>query len=823
MQYLRDALRALRATPLVTTVALLSLALGIGANTAIFSIVDSLLLRTLPVRQPERLVQLSSENEGTSWTNPIWEQIRDRPRLFDGALAYSSTRFDLAIGGEAELAQGLWASGDFFQVLGVPAILGRTFTPADDRRGGGPDGPVAVISYGFWHRHFGGAADVIGRPITLNRVSFTIIGVTPPAFFGPEVGQSFDVAVPLGQERLVNGAQSMLDNRSTWWLSVMARLKPDQTLGAAAAALRGVQPQIREATLPQDWPPQALAQYVTSPLTLVPAATGESSLRARYQRPLTAIMAVVVLVLLIACANIANLLLARAAARRHELSVRQALGASRWRLAAQLLTESLMLSGAGALLGLAFAQWGSRLLVYQLTPQRTAVFLDLSLDWRVLGFTAAAAVGTALLFGTVPALGATRVQPVEAMREQGRGISGGHSRLASGLVVGQVTLSLILVVAAGLFVRTFASLANRDLGFQRSGVLLVRVDAQRSAVPPEERTGLYQRIREAVAAQPGVRQVAASEITPVAGWAWHIPVEVVGAPPSPERERSVFGNMVSPGWFAVYRTPLPAGRDFDRGDQANTPHVAIVNQEFVRRFFHGANPLVQTIRWSQPGNQTSPPIEIVGVVADAVYRALRAPAPPTLYVPVTQSPMPPGAPMTFSVRSAAGPPALLTRGIAQAIVGVDRDLSITFRLLEDQVSDALTQERLVALLSGFFGALALLLAGLGLYGVTAYAVNRRRPEMGIRMALGADPEGVVRLVLRRVAWVIGLGLTIGGLATWWAARLAGSLLYGVDPRDPITFAGAAVVLIAIAALAGWLPARRAARIDPVEALREGAL
>jgi predicted permease len=821
MQHLRDAVRALRATPLVTTVAILSLALGIGANTAIFSLINSLVLRTLPVRQPQHLVQVSSQDGNTSWTNPIWEQIRDRPRLFDGAFAYSSTQFDLAQGGQAELAQGLWASGDFFRVLGVPAILGRAFTVQDDRRGGGPDGPVAVISYGFWQRHFGGAADVIGRSISLNRVSFTIIGVTPPRFFGAEVGQAFDVAAPLGQYQFLDPGGNALDNRSRWWLSVMARLRPDQPMAAASAGLQGVQPQIREATLPTDWPPQYLDQYVTSPFTLVPAATGESGLRDRYQRPLTAIMAVVGLVLLIACANIANLLLARAAARRHELSVRQALGASRRHLAAQLLIESLVLSGAGALLGLAFAQWGSRLLVHQLTSQRNLVFLDLSIDWRVLAFTAAAAVGTALLFGTVPALGATRVPPVEAMKEQGRGISGGHSRLAGGLVVGQVALSLILVVAAGLFVRTFAGLANRDLGFQRDGMLLVGVDAQRSAVPPEERTGLFERVRQAVAARPGVQQVAMSEITPVAGPAWQFPVEVAGAPPSPERERGVYANMVSPGWFAAYRTPLLAGRDFDQRDQANTPHVAIVNQEFVRRFFHGANPLGQTIRWPLPGNQTSPPTEIVGVVADAVYRALRAPPPPTLYVPVTQSRIFPDAPMTFSVRAAAGSPALLTSGIATAITGVDRDLSITFRLLEDQVNGALTQERLVALLSGFFGALALLLAALGLYGVTAYAVNRRRPELGVRMALGADPVGVVRLVLGRLAWVVGLGLAIGGLATWWAARLAGSLLYGVQPRDPVTFAGAAAVLIAVGALAGWLPARRAARIDPVEVLREG--
>ncbi len=820
MQHLRDALRALRATPLVTTVAILSLALGIGANTAIFSIVNSLVLRTLPVRQPQRLVQLSTQDGRSDWTNPIWEQIRDRSQPFDGAFAYSTTRFDLARGGEAELVQGLWASGDFFRVLGVPAILGHTFTAADDRRGGGPDGPVAVISYGFWQRHFGGAADAIGRPITLERVAFTVIGVTPPEFFGPQVGGAFDVVVPLGAEPLVRTEHSFLDERAAWWLAVMARLRPDQSVGAATALLQGIQPQIREATLPTDWRPEWLAEYLQEPFIAVPAATGESPLRDRYQRPLTVIMVVVALVLLIACANIANLLLARAAARRHELSVRQALGASRLRLAGQLLTESLVLSGIGALLGFAFAQWGSRLLVHQLSNQRTAVFLDLSLDWRVLGFTAAAAVGTALLFGTVPALRATRVQPVEAMKEQGRGIAGGHSHLAGALVAGQVALSLILVVAAGLFVRTFAALANRDLGFEREGMLTVSVGARRSVVPPTARPALYQRIRQAVEALPDVERAALSEVTPVSGMAWQFPIEVVGAPLAPESERHTFANMVSPGWFAAYRTPLIAGRDFDQRDHATAPHVAIVNQELARRFFRGESAVGRVIRWPEPGNQTSPPTEIVGVVGDAVYRSVRAPVPPTLYVPLAQGLMP-EASVTLSVRSAAGSPALLTRGVATAISGVDRDLTLSFRLLDDQVASSLTQERLVALLSGFFGGLALMLAGLGLYGVTAYAVNRRRPELGIRMALGAPPAGVVRLVLRRVAWTIGIGIVLGTLATWWAARLAGSLLYGVQPRDPATFAAAALVLAAIGTLAGWLPARRAARIDPVDVLREG--
>jgi putative ABC transport system permease protein len=824
MQDIRDAFRALRATPVVTLVAVLSLGLGIGANTAIFSILDSLLLRSLPVREPERLTLMNRMTpEGVaigSWTNPIWEQVRERQHLFDGALAWSSTRFNLSQGGQTEMIDGAWISGRYFDVLGVNAILGRTTTEADDRRGGGPDGPVTVISYSFWQRRFGGAADVIGKSMTIDRVPFTIVGVAPPEFFGADVGRTFDAAIPLGTEPLIRGRESGLDRRSMWWLNVMIRRKPGQSLDAATAALRGVQPQIREATLPQDWRPADLERYMSEQLTLTEAATGNSGLRRRYQRPLTTIMVVVALVLLIACANIANLLLARATARRHELSVRLALGASRARLARQLLAESLLLAGAGAAAGLLFAQWGSRLLVRQLSTPTSYVFLTLDLDWRVLAFTTAVAAATALLFGTAPAFRATRVAPIDALKEQGRGPAGeGRMGFGHTLVVVQVALSLILIVAAGLFVQTFSRLATLELGFDRERILVISTHTQGLRVEPAERPALYARIREELLAVPGVARAAASAVTPVGGASWTWRIDVPDRPDLGERDRIVYVNVVSPDFFATMGTALKAGRDIDARDTATSPRVAVVNEAFARKFMNGTNPVGRTILQSG-GPKPQPPREIVGLAADAVYRSLRDPVPPTMYVPIPQVDEPPSF-VSFTVRSASGSPALLTRPAVAAIGRVNGDLALTFRLLGEQVQASLIQERLVAMLSGFFGGLALLLAGLGLYGVMSYAVSRRRTEIGIRMALGAAPARVIRMVLGRVGMLVALGVVVGGAASLWASRFVGTLLYGMESRDPVTFAGGAAVLIGVGALAGWLPARRAARIDPARVLREG--
>ena len=808
----RDAWRSLRSTPLVTALAVLSLALGIGANTALFSIINSLLLKPLPVSEPQRLVLL----DGDSWSNPIWEEIRARQdQIVAGGFAWSNERFDLSSSGETDRIDGIFASGRMFEILGVPAVRGRTFTAADDARGGGPDGGVVVISYGFWQRRFAGADDVIGRTLSVNRLPFTIIGVAPRGFFGPEVGRSADLMLPLATEALIRGKESSLDGRQSWWLNIMLRLQPGQTLAQAAGQLQAIQGQVRAATMPPNQ--RAQQNYLSEPFTLVPGASGRSSLRSRYEEPLTAMMFVVGLVLLIACANIANLLMARATARRHELGIRLALGASRLRLARQLLAESLMLAVAGAALGLAFAQWGSRTLVAQLTTVRGSVYLDLTFDWRVLGFTIAAAAATAVLFGVAPALAITRVAPNEALKEQGRSITGDRRvGLRQALVVLQVALSLMLVVTASLFTRSLFSLTTRDSGFDRDPVLIAAVNVQRA---PGERAALYERLREAAATVPGVAGAAASFTTPIGSAGWNTRIVVPADSPLRGRERMSWINAVSPGWFGTYGIHLTAGRDFGRSDRTGAPRVAVVNRAFARRFLQEGDPVGQTVSEEGPSGKGDT-YEVVGIVEDAVYRSLRSAMEPTMYMSIGQWDRP-GSSIDIGIRSAGGTPLALTRSVAAALGWVEPDAALTFYSLADQVKASLTQDRLLAGLSSFFGGLALLLASLGLYGVTSYSVNQRRTEIGIRMALGADAPGVVRMVMMRVGGLVGAGIVLGTAASVWASQFVATLLYGFKPWDPLPFAIAALILTVVAAAAGWLPARRASRINPTILLREG--
>lgn len=819
---LKSAVRQMRQTPIISGTTLLSLALGIGANVAIFSLVNALMLKALPVHEPDRLVVLGYDDTprpGQSMTNPQWEYLRDHQDVFAGMLASGGARFNLAAGGESRPVDGLFVSGRYFDTLGVNPILGRAFTEADDRRGGG-DGPVAILSYGFWHREFGGSPSVLGTTITLDGHPFTIIGVTPLEFFGVQVGRAFDVAVPIGTEPIIRGAESGLDRRSVWWLTLIARLAPGQTLAEAQARLQALQPQLREATMPQDWRPPDQATYITEPLVLSPAATGISFLRVRYSEPLFVLLGIVGLVLMTACANMANLLLAQSIARRREMAVRLSLGAGRLQLARQLLVESLMLSMLGAVLGLGLAAWGSRGLVAMLSTRTNALALDLSMDWRVFGFTAAIGILTGLFFGVVPAIRSTRLAPADALRDHSRGIvsGGGRLNIGHGLVALQVALSFVLVFGSILFGRTFVALTTQPMGFDADRVLIAGIDLRRTGTAPGSRALVYARLREAVAAVPGIVAASGSAITPVSNSTWNQRIRVPGYEGS-ERDRLSMFNSVTPDYFRALGTPILAGRDVSDTDVAGRPVVALVNEAFAKRFLSGRNPVGRTFVIEQFGaRRTDTEVQIIGLVANAKYRSLREAAEPTSYVPMAQHEGLFGA-MSMSIRT-SGPPMAAREEVLSAIGSVNRDIVASFKTLAEDLGAAAIQERLLASLSAFFGGLALLLAALGLYGVMSYSVSRRRNEIGVRVALGAEPKRVIAMVLGHVALIALMGLSAGAVAAVGTGRFVNALLFNLVTGDPAMIAVTAMALALVAGVAGYLPARRAARIDPMTALRE---
>ena len=805
MNDIRVAVRALAATPVVAVAAVLSLALGIGATTAIFSLVNSLMLRSLPVAEPEQLgFIVDPTNPPRAWSNLLWEEVRSRASRFDGAFAWSPTRLSVNRGGELQFVSAIRASGEFFDVLAVRATLGRTFTVDDDRRGGGSNGPVAVISEDFWRTHFGRATDVIGKPLRLGSATFTIIGVTPEGFFGPDVGRRFDVIVPIGTEPLLSGDPASLDSGGRHWLFMMVRRRPGQSLEAATAALRQLQQDIRD-SLPQD---ARVQRDLRNALALQPGAYGRSPVRTQYRAALIMLLIVSAGVLVIACVNIANLMLARAAARRHEMSMRVALGASRRQIARLLLAEAGVLSGIGAVCGVGLAYWMGRLIVRQITGTDNVVFfLELAPDWRVWAFGSAAGIITAALFGTAPALQSMHADPVDAIKEHGRGHAGGRSAVSTLLVSAQLAVSLVLVVAAGLFLRTSTELARRNVGSTRDRVLVAALNAPMTRYTPEQLVAIHERVLEAVRAVPGVEHAAISDITPAEG--------------SARVDGDLYFNVISPGWLQTYGMRLLAGRDFLATDRANTPQVALVNQAYARRFLGGANPVGQFSDRAVPGIGISGPVklQIVGLVEDTVYRSLREGSLPTMYTSTLQRAQ--ARPFATVSVLASGNPLQISRSVASAIRRVDPELVWQIRPLTDQIGEAMAQERLVALLSGFYGTLALLLSALGLYGVTAYAVNRRRPEIALRMALGASGARVVGVVMRRTVILAAAGIACGAVLSVWATQFLETLVWGVEPHDPATFLTAAAILAAVTACAGALPAWRATRTDPASVLKEG--
>jgi putative ABC transport system permease protein len=818
LQDIRYGFRMMRQNRAFTAVAVLSLALGIGANTAIFSLVDAVMLKYLPVERPGELLQVIGGGD-QELTNPIWEQLRNRQDVFSGVFAWGNWRFNLSTGGEAHYAQGLLVSGDFFRTLGVRPILGRVLTPADDRRGCGA-GPVAVLSYGFWQSHYAGDGAVVGKKTLLEGHPFEIIGVTQPGFYGVAIGQKFDVAAPICAEAIVNARHSMLDERSSWWLYIVGRPKPGISATQVSARLKTLALWINQATVPQNWGPDMQKEYLRRAIDTKPAANGLGYLRAQYRSALVTLMVVVDVVLLIACANIANLLLARAALRQKEIAVRLAIGAARSRLIRQLLTESILLSVTGAALGVLFANWGSALLVGYLSGHNNPVFLDVALNLRILSFTASVAVATGILFGVAPAWRATRVPLNAAMKENARGLTGGQARLGLGkaLVALQVALSLVVLVGAGLLTGSFWKLTTQDPGFDRDNVLLVGAHLGNAGISPNRMAAAYERILNGLRALPGVRSTSYSMMTPIGGLFWNEEVRVDGYTAKNRDDALLFMNRVSPAFFQTLGTPLLVGRDFNPHDSNSSPLVAIVNETAAKRFFPGANPIGKGYRVLDAETKPGPFIEIIGVVKDAKYGDMREQIKAIAYVPTSQD-AEPMSQYTFEIRTSGAASGSIV-AVKKTLAAINENINLEFTTLATQVDDSLNRERLLATLSGFFGILALLLAAIGLYGVMSYTVARRRSEIGIRMALGAKQEVILRMVFREVLLLVGAGMTIGFAVAVASTRLLATMLYDLKPTDPTTLAVAGVTLLAVAALAGYLPARRAARLDPMTTLRE---
>ncbi len=827
-QDLRFAVRLLRFNPAFAAAAILSLALGIGANTAIFQLLDAVRLRTLPVKRPEQMARITidhrngaSGNFSTRYpelTYAQWEQIRAQQQGFSSVFAWGPNLFNISPGGEVHNVQGMWVSGEFFETLGLEPALGRLPTPADDRPNCNSSG--AVISYSFWKHEYAGENSVIGRTLTINRHPFEIIGVTPADFYGVEVGRYFDVALPLCAEPIIVGEDSQLHHADGWWLTAMGRLKPGWTLDRAAAQLRAISPALFEATVPPMFNAEQAKHYLGYKLGAFPGDSGSSELRGKFENPLWFLLALAALVLLIASANLANLMLARASAREREMSMRMAVGASRGRLIRQLLAESCLIAGIGALLGAALAHSLSQILIASLSTQNDPLFVELGADWRVLGFTAALAGATCIIFGLAPALRATSVAPGVVLKGSGRGVTEGRSRfgLRRILVVSQIALSLILLVGALLFARSLNNLATVDAGFRQDGILVTDIDFTSLNLSNERRLAFSAELLSEVRAIPGVDSAAIAEIVPLTGNGENHDI-LMGSSGSPNGEQpSASFNRISPGFFRTLQTPLLAGRDIDEHDVPGSPFVAIVNEAFARKFAKGSNPVGMTFRIGRLRIVT-PPYEIIGLVKDTKYFELREDAQPIVYICTAQWQYDhPDTDAQILIRSNA-PLANLLPAVKSTANQVHPDLDITFFPFHKMIQDGLLRDRLMAALSGFFGALAIVLAAIGLYGVISYLVERRRKEIGIRMALGAGQKRVIRLVLQETGILLLIGLVVGAVLALATARTAASMLFGLKPTDVPTYLLAVLVLTLVAALASFLPARRAARLDPMVALR----
>ena len=830
-QDVRYALRVFKHNPGFAAVAIVSLGLGIGANTALFEVVDALRLQTLPVADPSRLVEVRlADTDGArgnfnSWhvavTNPIWEAIRDRQQALSGAFAWGATGFDLSnsVGARAanetapHSADGLWVSGGFFDVLGIRPAAGRLLAPADDQPG---CEPRAVLSYAFWQRAYAGSPSAVGQTIALSGHPVVIVGVTARGFSGLEVGRSFDVALPVCSEpQLDDYDKGRLASGTDWWLSVFGRLKPGWSVERATAHFAAISPELFRATLSSDYPKVSAPKYLAFRLLAEPASTGISQLREQYEAPLWILLATTGLILLIACANLANLLLARATARQREIAIRLGVGASRGRIVRQLLTESLVLAALGGIAGAFVAGWVGRACVSLLDIGSSVTELSLRLDWRGLAFTVGLSILTCVLFGLVPALSATRRASGIAMHITTRASTSGResAALRRALVVAQIALSIVLLFGSLLFTRSLRNVLAIDPGFRPSGVISAEIGFTRLQLPPANNERYRKTLVERVRAVPGVERAALVNVVPMSGLSSS---NTVWAAANPSRRFTSRLNTVGTGYLATLAIPLVAGREFNDSDTRASPLVAIVNEAFVASLGRGTQ-VVGTRFTREPtpryGAQT---YEIVGVMRNSKYLDLRETDKPVAFVADAQMGQPPY--VRIAIRSGV-PLATLTASITRTLAEVDPRLVVDYEILSEQIDGTLVRDRMLATLSGWFGILAGVLTLAGLYGLMAYTVARRTNEIGIRMALGARHRSIVRLVLGEVGMLVSVGALAGALLANAAGRSAASLLFGVQPSDPVTLAAAIALLAAIALVASYLPARRAIRVAPVIALR----
>jgi predicted permease len=828
IQDVRYAVRGFNRNRGFTVVVVLTLALGIGANSAVFSVINAVMLRTLPVRDPQQLVQVAFQGKhdstlfvGESFSYPLFNEFRKNNQSFSDLSAFDSwdsfeaQSADNGPSTAGEPIKGQLVSANFFSTLGVNAAIGRTFDADEDSGGGGH--PVAVISYTSWEHDFARDPHVIGKKLLVRGTPLTVIGVAPLHFSGVNPGKSFGVWIPLTMAaQVLSGQHTSLTDMSTNWLSLMGRLKSDPSAKQASEQMDALYQQVQRERDISRWSPQEQRDFFTHHIVLLPAASGADYLRREFSRPLWMLMGVVGLVLLIACANVTNLLLARANTREREVAVRIALGARGLRLLQQLLTESVLLAFTAAALGMLFAFWGSRILVTLMS-----ITLDVHPDLRVLGFTSLLALMTGIAAGIAPAIGAARQNQSPALRAGSPNAmdSRSGSHLGRALTIMQVALSLVVVFSAVLLARTLRNLETLDPGFSRQNVLLFKLDAARVGYKDQRLTQLYQQVADRIGSAPGVRAASYSLLTPISGGGWDNRTYIEGYTPSPGENIDVYMNGVGTRFFETLGTPLLMGRSFVAQDQANSTCVAVINQTMARHYFADRSPIGQHIgKWSWDGRRE---YEVVGVVGDAKYMNLREDVPPTAYLYIPQSPRIPGD-VTFEVQSAVSSSSVVPE-VREVLGNVDsRLIAEDVKTLAEQVDQSLGEEKLVSTVSGCFGALALVLACIGLYGVMAYSVARRTNEIGLRLALGAEKGDVFSMVIGLGLKLALAGLSIGVIAVLVLARLLTSfsqVLYGVRATDSSTIIAVSLVMAAVAAIACYIPASRAMRVDPMVTLR----